>query len=432
MRLEDLPVRGKERSPVRYRLYIYKSTAIAANALAIGICNRAVSFYSLCDWEGNGAANYMANFDTIGTAARIRALVGEKCHITAIKPPACGDVEYLRVVTSYACARAVLPYLHCVTAENDLVLYDAETQRTFYRELVDRAFLKVESRAGDCKRMILEKMKPVWRIRKIGVSRTERGQELDYVVTLKKDSGRSFARRCADFYHYLGDQLEDGEELNTDNRCFTIVGERYSISFCLEGYKKHPNQTGYYAQGYVQTDLIRRMGCEEGFFWLKQNEIPIAAILEKMNFKELKRADRFAASVKIQKWESQSELCVRYCGIGVYGAEILFHVVPDKLFQDEQEISVLAVDEDCAGPILSAVDKFYPYFGTRYYLEENHLPIEMWQDIVEAAREKREECIELRNARDAQLLDVFVRWSEAQLDQYGGNGDGLMFNIQGP
>ena len=62
---------------MRYRLYIYKSTAIAANALAIGICNRAVSFYSLCDWEGNGAANYMANFDTIGTAARIRALVKE-------------------------------------------------------------------------------------------------------------------------------------------------------------------------------------------------------------------------------------------------------------------------------------------------------------------------------------------------------------------
>lgn len=380
----------------------------------------------------------MANFDTQRIAARIRALVGEACHITAVKsPPAWGNAEYLCVVTSYACASAVLPYLYCVTTENDLVLYDAETKKTFFRDLVDRAFLKAKLRVDNYKRMILEKMDPVWKIRKIGVSRTEESQDYAYVVTLKKDPGKSLSLRCADFYRYLGDQLEDGEELNTDDRCFTIVGQRYRISFCLEGYKKHPDQMGYYAQGRTQTKLIGRMGCEEGFFWLKQNGIQLPAVLERMNFKELKRAypnpaERFIASVKIQKWQSRSASYIRYCGIGPYGSEILFHVVPSEYYQDEREISVLAVEEDNARPILSVVSQFYPYFWDRYYLEENHLPMEMWRDIVEAARKKREECMELRNFHDAQILDVFIRWSEAQFSLYQVTGDGRMLNIQGP
>lgn len=423
---------------MRYRLYIYKSTVITTNAPAIRICNRAVSLNSLRDWEGNEAAHHMTDFDTKGIAEKIYALVGEKCHITAMKPPpACGDVEYLCVVTSYACASAVLPYLHCVTTENDLILYDAETKKTFFRDLVDGAFLKAKLRADDYKRMILEKMQPIWRIRKIGVSRTERDQEYAYVVTLKKDPEKSFSRRCGDFYRYLGDQLEDGEELNTDHECFTVVGRRYRISFCLEGYKKHPDQMGYYARGRTQTKLMRRMGCEEAFFWLKQNRIQLPAVLERMNFRELKQAypnpaERFIASVNIQKWELRGSLDIRYCGIGPYGSEILFHMVPSDFYRDEQEISVLAVEEDSAEPILSVVDKFYPYFGYRYYLEENHLPIEMWIDIVEAARKKREEYIELRNFHDAQILDVFIQWSQAQFSLYQVTGDGRMLNIQGP
>lgn len=70
-----------------YRLYIYKSTAVAASAPAIGICNRAVSLNSLRDWKDNNAARRMLGFDTRSVAAKIHALVGEKCRVYAKTPP---------------------------------------------------------------------------------------------------------------------------------------------------------------------------------------------------------------------------------------------------------------------------------------------------------------------------------------------------------
>ena len=422
-----------------YNLYVYKSTAVTVHAPAIGICNRAVSINSLHEWDGNKAAHHMAHFDAQEIAAKIHALVGEKCQVYVRKPPQdYGNVEYLHIATSYVYAPAVLPYIHCVTAENDLALYDAETKRTFFRELVNKSFISVKSRIADYKRAIRTEMKLVWMIRKISVLRTERDHDYAYVVTLKKDPEKSFADRCADFYRCLSGQLSDDEELSTDNECFTIVGKRYTISFCLEGYKKHPNQMGYYAQGLPQTKLIRRMGCEEGFFWLKQNGIHITAILERMNFGELKHAypnpaDRFIACVNIQKWESRDGLGIRYCRIGPYGAEILFHLVPNGYDENENvTISMLAVDEFSAEPILSIVSQFYPYIYERYYLERNHLPTQMWADIVEEARKKKEELLNSHDYRAAKVLDVFIRWSDSQFDLYQFSDDGRMLNIQGP
>lgn len=420
-----------------YSLYIYKSTAVTVSAPAIDICNRAVSTAAFSAWGENEAADYMVHFDTHEIATKIYALAGEKCRVSVKKPlPEHGEVEYLHIATSYVYAPTVLPYIHCVAAENDLVLYDAETKRTFFRDLVNRTFINVKSRIADYKRAISTEMKPIWMIRKIGVSRTERDHDYAYIVTLKKDIQKSFADRCADFYRCLSNQLSKDEELSTSNECFTIVGKWYTISFCLEGYKKHPNQMGYYAQGLPQTKLIRRMGCEEGFIWLKQNGICIAAILERMNFRELKQAypnqaDRFIASVNIQKWESRERLYIRYCGLGRYGSEILFHIVPNGYYADGSEISALAIEECGAEPILSIIDQFYPYFYKRYHLKENHLPIEMWADIVEAARKKKEKLVNSQKYHDAKVLDVFIRWSESQLNLYI-SGDGQMFNIQGP
>lgn len=421
-----------------YSLYIYKPTAIGANAWRIGICNKAVSTGSLREWDENEAARFMEHFDTRGIAAKIRTLVGEKCQVCERKPPVGhGNVEFLKIATSYAQAPAVLPYIHCVAAEYDLVLYDAETKKTFFRELVNGSFINVKLRIADYKNAILAQMKPIWLIRRIGVSRTERENYYAYVVTLRKDPEKSFDRRCATFYRCLSDQLRKDEEINTDSGCFTIIGEGYTISFCLEGYKKRPNQMGYYAQGRTQTKLIRRMGCEEGFFWLKQHGIHVTAIWEKMNFAELKQAypnpaDRFVACVNIQKWESRSKLDIRYCGIGPYGAEILFHLVPGEYAKGKNEISVLAVEEFNAEPILEIVNQFYPYFYERYFLEENHLPTQMWWDIVKEAKKKKGELISSYNYHDAEVLDIFIRWSEAQFNTYQFCDDGRMLNIQGP
>ena len=425
-----------------YRLFIYKSSATTVKAPAIGICNLAVSTNSDNVWKLEEAANYMSDFRANDIAQKLQDQLGDKCRIYYRKSPlAYGNVEYLCVATSYAHASTVLPYVHCVTAANDLVLYDSETKRTFFRELVNNTFITVKSRIADFTHAILSEMKPVWTIRKICEYTTDRDYDYAYVVTLRKLKDISFKDRCRDFYNRLNEHLSQDETLDTSNECFTIHGKWYSISFCLEGYKKHPNQMGYYQNGFPRTKLIKRMGCEEAFRWMKQTKVNQNAIMKRMNFRELEQAypnpaDRFIKSVNISKWESKKELGVRYCGIGFYGSEILFHIVPDEYY-DEQYcesrcISVLAIQEYAAGPILSIIEEYYPYFSQRYYMEENHLPIEMWRQIVEESKAKHLEYIGNNQFSYAKLLEIFIRWSEAQLDIYELTGEGRMINVQGP
>lgn len=422
---------------MRYRLFIYKSSASTAKAPAIAMCNRAVSANSLYEWKENAAARYMENFDTTAIADRIRALVGERCCIYAQKSPSeYGEVEYLCVLTKYTCADNVLPYVHCVTAENDLVLYDAERKNVFYRELVNRTFISVKTRTAELIQVILAEMKPVWTVRKIGASITERDHDYCYVVTLRKDSQKSFQDRCKEFYTCLKKHLGENEVLSTKDERFKVIGEWYSVSFCLEGYKKHSNMMGYYEGKSARVKLLHRMSCEEGFRWIKENGKSINAARKRMNFYEMEQAypnpaDRFVASVNITKWETRQEV-FRYSGIGGYGAEILFHVVPSDYYQDADNISALAVAEDEAKIILASVDKYYPHVWERYYLEENHLPVQMWRKIVETSKEEKKKYLQKKCFKEADLLNVFIRWSEAQLDRYEFCHEGRMLNIQGP
>lgn len=425
-----------------YRLYVYKTSATTAKAPAIGICNLAVSTNSENVWKLENAEDYMYDFNAIKVARELEDQLGDKCRIYHLKSkPQYGGVEYLCIATSYAHAAEVLPYIHCVTASKDLVLYDAETKQTFFRELINSTFITVKSRISDFTQAILSEMKPVWTIRKIGEFATDRDHDYCYVVTLRKSQTENFKDRCKAFYDCLTTHLNQEEALDTSNECFTIRGKWYSISFCLEGYKKHPDQLGYFHQGHPKTKLIRRMGCEEAFRWVQQSNSNLNTIMKRMNFRELERAypnpaDRFAKSVNISKWETRCGLGIRYCGIGFYGSEILFHIVPDEYYEDQyresRHISVLAVQEGIADPILSIVEKYYPYFSQRYYMEENHLPIEMWRQIVDDAKEKRSEYIKTPRYNHARLLEIFIQWSEAQLDLYELTGEGRMINVQGP
>lgn len=461
-----------------YRVYIYSTSCTTASAPGIKICNWAISTNSMFQWKDNEAANCMQEFDVQSIIEKINSSLGDDCEIQIRTPPISSTpVEYLLVSTSYEKAATVLPVIHCITAANDLVLYDAETKNVFFRELVNRTFISVRTRIEDFKRAILAEMKPIWTIRRIHRLASERDHDYSFVVTLRKDASKPFLSRCAQFYQCLTSHLGKNEKLSTENECFTVIGEWYSIAFCLEGYKKHPNQMGYYSHSQPRTKLIRRMGCDEAFRWLKCNpKISKAVILDRMNFREMVHAypnpaDRFIASVNISKWEQKQLFDIRYCGIGPYGSEILFHIVPSLYYKDEHEISVLAIEEENASFILPFIHDIYPYFYDRYYLEENHLPLQMWEEIIKRMKNAREAVIKnpfgqefesyaksfnlfvLAKTDDerlklfshdtkavlfahrfdiARLYDIFIQWSEAQLQEYCTTGDGRMFNIQGP
>ena len=198
-----------------YRVYIYKSSAVTADAIAIHQLNLAVSTKSLLSWR-ESTSRFMCAFDIDRISERIRALVGERCRIHTLKPPVgYGDIEFLCVETSYKNAASVLPYIHCVTAENDLVLYDAETEKVFYRELINRTFITAKSRVEDYTNAILSEMNPVCSIHMISAEIGERDCEYSYVVTLRKGSQESFRKRCEEFYECLRKNLLADEDLYT-------------------------------------------------------------------------------------------------------------------------------------------------------------------------------------------------------------------------
>ena len=273
------------------------------------------------------------------------------------------------------------------------------------------------------------------------------------------------------------------EQLSCDDCCFTVSGKCYSVSFCLEGYKKHPNQIGFIKNGEGRAKLLHRMSSEEAIDWIKNcTKTEHEDIFARMNFTEMKIAfpnpgDRLVQSVLITKWQRKQVFDFRYSDIGYYGSEILFHVVPDTIYEDSDQISVLKLEEDCASFLLAILDEFYPYFSERYYLTENHVPAELWKRFTERVEEIRNQilsnpyCEELQpyikkfdlcaladfqqeperndEIRDrihssptdllyehryeaAKLYDSFLRWSKAQLRYHNAVITGRMFNIQGP
>lgn len=463
-----------------YRLYIYKSSAATNSAPAIGIVNAAISTNSEREWEGNRAADYMEEFDASAVRNLIENELGDKCKVKVCYPPKeYEQKEYLFIATSYAQIRGVLPRVHAIAMENRLALYDAETGRSFFKNLFDDTFINLRIREQELKNCILSMMDPVWHYRKIYGCEDERDKSSSYTVTLRKDPEKPFIERVAEFYNCLKSNLGEGETLVCKDKAFVISRERYSITFVLEGYKKHANMIGYYENGKACQDLIHRMSVEEAYKWMKCcSNTEKDDIQDRMAFKEMEDkfpnpADRIANSVRITKWQRKQKFGVRYSGIGYYSSEILFHIVPDDYYQDGANISVLKIEEESASFILPFIHDIYPYFYERYYLTENHLPAEMWETIINRIKAAQEMIVNdtynpdlaiyiehfnlfVLGDRDdprlwksnaeydpigvvydhryeiAYLYEIFIQWSETQMKYYGDSGDDRMFNIQGP
>ena len=464
---------------MRYRLYIYKSNAITGSAPAVKIVNRAVSDPSAREWNVNGAAHCMEHFDAEGIKNRIETELGDKCRVKVCFPPITYEQkEFLSISTSYDRITEVLPRVHLIATENRLALYDAETGRSFCKSLFDDAFITLRIREKELKTCIERDLKPVWRIRKISDHNGKLDKESSYCVTLKKDPDKPFLHRVTDLFNCLKNNLKEGEKLICSSGAFIVSGEYYSVTFVLEGYKKRANWICYYDNGRAQQELTRRMGVEEAFKWMECcRDMEKLDIQTRMNFTEMEDkfpnpADRFVNSVRIAKWQRKQVFDIRYGGMGYHNSEILFHIVPSGVWQDEDEISVLKIEEDSASFILPIIHDVYPCLYERYYVLKTHLPAEMWKVIVSRVKEVREMILndtynpELEKYIDrfilyvlhdfddpracrwkkeyapkafiydhrfeiAYLYEIFIQWSETQLHCYDYTGAGRMFNIQG-
>ncbi len=464
-----------------YTLFLYKTLCTTGTAPCVNIINKTLGSYFSDAWQKNSAEKHIKAFDTSKVKDEIESRIGESykgLYRLIIESSPKEKIEYIRILAQYKIITAIIGKILGVAIENDLVLYDAVKKRFFYyKDICDVDYLAIRERVCAFNNAIKTNMKSIYLLRKLGSSYGGRNKVADYVVTLRKGTGKSLEKRAEDFYNLLKDVLLKTEKINTCHRCFTIEGEYYQISYTLEAYSKCADRLAYIKDGQPCTELMHRMSCETAFQWAKNN---INKAYKNYDYCMYKTemfdafpnpADRFVKGINIEKQIQREKFNMAYCGS--FGGAIDFNVYFPWEIYDSEEISTLSIDEDDAIPLLEIIHEFYPYIYERFN-EKNHLPDSMMRDIVEKMKEVRELLINdtysdklkpyLKNEHGfnylvaykdgapvdelfyknrieflhrhrfeaARLYDVFINWAEKQLETYCGGYNSVMFNVEGP
>lgn len=466
---------------MRYRLFLYKTDISSPTAPAIFDINEAISKGTIDAWKDNIADGYLVDFNTGAVVTQIKneftnPLTKQSlCNAVSQFPPAgLLQIAFISVTTSFAVASRILPRLYAIAAENDLVLYDAETNKTFYRELVDSGYIALRLRQQTLHRIIEKQMQPLCRIHRLEFDTASCKRNASYCVTLRKDTEISFTDRVQRFYDLLCRNLEYGESLILENRCFKINSELYSITYVLEGYKKHSDKIGFMCHGKPCSDFMHRAGTVISYKWMnsctkqEQNDIFSRMSLFEMNKLYPNPADRFTASVNITKRQRKLPFYIRFSGIDCYGSDVLFYLLPDTETDDANSISVLNMEEGAASFILPFVEDVYPEIYD-YYYDTSHLSQKTWERLLSRLRWAKDILINdsfsplldpyierfdlsifddygksayVRNNKRqflyekrykvALLYDIFIKWSETQIEAHRYWDENRKFCIQGP
>ena len=109
----------------------------------------------------------MRQFDTKAVKAQIDKELDGKCrvYINELSDDR-GQAPFLCVATSFSRIREVLPRLHVISAENGLALYDAETRKSFFADVLDDTFISWKIREQELKKNIFAENAPIWSYKK--------------------------------------------------------------------------------------------------------------------------------------------------------------------------------------------------------------------------------------------------------------------------
>lgn len=349
-------------------------------------------------WERCNDVKRLRPFPIHQVKKQIEEMLPGLCRVSIRYPPEqFSKVPFLSVVTSYERIGMVLPKVHAIAAENDLALYDAERNKSFCADILDRAFVAWKRREQELHQVIRMQVRYLWRFSRIDTCAYDVEKSSAFVVTLQKEPGVSLEMRVQQFYDLLSSTLLSDESLLCENRCFTVCKkDTYAITFCLEAYKKQPNRMGFMKDGKPCTALLYRMGCVKALQWLTSSGEPERSdVFKRMQLFELKDrfknpADRFVHSVNLAKQIRKEWAEIRYTARGPYGSDILFHVVSDEDGPYRNHYSVLMIEEEDASFLLPFIQDIYPYIYERYYLTKNYLPVEMWISVLDRLLEAKE------------------------------------------
>ena len=148
---------------MRYRLYLYKTTPERVSDHVIENINNAVYTESEEIWNINRTTRFLKEFDVENVKSIIERETSNKCRVCIKFPPKdLKQIQYLYVATLYECVHDVLPKVYAIAATYGLVLYDSETKRTFYEDLVDGGFISIKLREREIGEYIYRADKFIW------------------------------------------------------------------------------------------------------------------------------------------------------------------------------------------------------------------------------------------------------------------------------
>ncbi len=373
-----------------------------------------------------------------------------------------GERPLLYIATSTAAVKDVLTVLYPTALEYGLSVYDGHTCRIL--KLYDEPYVKMR-RCVKAANIALCREFSVKKVVHMSDKYEPLNNSAECLVSLKRQQGMTKEQLTQHFHDVLLGVLVQGENLVCRDQCFFIEGDGYRVAFCLEGYMRSPGWCGHFDHGRPEVDVLRRMSCDVIAHW-KRKQWPSRneEVARRMHLREMEwlypnPADRYAASIRITKQLMKHRFDIRYEPHDGPVNGVQMHALPGGgAGCADGKISRLLLGNEAASLLLPAVLEVYPCYRKRSGGQPNHLPREMWEDVMEAVRKIRrlmlcdpfgdelkpclsemdtlqgsgeERAQELFNMRSeaAWLYDAFLRWSELQLKCYG---EELMINIQGP
>ena len=153
---------------MKYRLFLYGTSAARSGAIAINTFNRNLR-RSFPDWDkGNMPEDYMQSFD----ASRISALIREELSTEAcdidIKYSPEKKIEYLCIETSCDNVDHIWPAMVKVALQEGLVLLDAQTNKYEYDPLPHRfSWRNLTVRILELNEQIKKNTVAIWQLRRL-------------------------------------------------------------------------------------------------------------------------------------------------------------------------------------------------------------------------------------------------------------------------
>ena len=159
---------------------------------------------------------------------------------------------------------------------------------------------KTLSRVCEMNNYLLQNIKTIFRLRKIGLSNKDNKLQYAYVVSLTKDHKHSLEELIWFFYTSCNEMLKSEETLTTDNKSFIISSSEFDVYYYVEAWRKYADKIAYIKDGKVLTELLHRMSCEKAAYIFKKHSIEPFELINTLEVlkKHDNHADRYAALAK--------------------------------------------------------------------------------------------------------------------------------------